>query len=91
MIAKIGNKRNPFEKVWTCPKHTSYGVHEEKFFYASWCPTRKKEGMLKRRWMEPARMGLNKYNVSKDLVQGRLEWRNKIHVPDLNIVRTKLW
>ena len=44
---------------------------------------------LKWTWMEVVIIDL-KCNLSEDLVQDRLEWGNKIHVDDPNIVRTRL-
>ena len=39
-------------------------------------------GRLKRMWMELVKMDMKKCNLSEDLSQDRLEWRNEIHVAD---------
>lgn len=49
------------------------------------------------KWMEVVRMVLKKCNLSEDLPQDGLEWRNKIHVTEhswgkaLMIMTTKLY
>ena len=48
------------------------------------------ELVVSRTWMEVIRIDLKKCNLSKDLAQDRLEWRNKIHVADPNIVGTTI-
>ena len=50
----------------------------------------RRRGRLKRTSMEVLRIDLRKCNLSEDLAQDRLEWRNKIHVIDPNIVGTRL-
>ena len=45
-------------------------------------------GRPKKTWMEVAKIDMKKCNLSDDLAQGRMEWRNKIHVTDPNIVGT---
>ena len=40
----------------------------------------------KRTWMEMVKIDLKKCNLSKDLVEDRSEWRNKINVVDPHIV-----
>ena len=48
-----------------------------------------KKGRPKRIWMEVVRIDLQKCNLFEDLAHDRLEWRNKIHVADPNIVETR--
>ena len=43
-------------------------------------------GMLKRTWIEVVKIDLKKCNLSENLVHDRSEWKNRIHVADLNIV-----
>lgn len=50
----------------------------------------KKMGRPKKTLMEVARVDMEKCNISNYLSQDRLEWRNIIHVVDLNMVRTRL-
>ena len=49
-------------------------------------PSRKR-GRPKRAWME---VDLKKYNLSEDLAQENLGWRNRIHATNANIVWTRL-
>ena len=37
-------------------------------------------------WMEVVWIDMEKCNLSEDLAQDRLEWRNRIHVANPNIV-----
>ena len=46
-------------------------------------------GRPKKTWMEVAKIDMKKCNLSDDLAQGRMEWRNKIYVIDPNIVGTR--
>ena len=62
---------------------------EESFLYASSRPLKKTE-WAKRTWMEVVKINLKKYNLSEDLAEDRLEWRNKLYVTDPNIVGTRL-
>lgn len=39
--------------------------------------------------MEAIKIDLNKCNLSKDLVQDRSDWINRIHIADLNMVATR--
>lgn len=36
------------------------------------------------------RLDLKRCNLSEDLAQDRLQWRNRIHITDLNIVEIRL-
>ena len=60
-----------------------------KSLYAFDGPLRKR-GRPKKIWMEVVRIDLKKYNLSKDFANERLEWKNRIHIANLKIVRTKL-
>ena len=40
----------------------------------------------KRTWKEVVRIDLKKCNLSKDLAKDRVEWQNRIHVVDPNII-----
>ena len=44
----------------------------------------------KRMWVEVVKINKKKCRLSKDLAQDRLEWRNKIHIADPNIIGTRL-
>ena len=48
-------------------------------------------GRPKRMCMKLVKIDLKKCNLSKDLAQDRLEWRNRIRVADPIIVETRLW
>ena len=52
-------------------------------------PSRERGGP-KRTWIEVVRMDLKKWKLYEGLAQDRLEWRNRIHVADPNIVGTRL-
>ena len=50
----------------------------------------RKIGRSKITWMKVVKIDIKKCNLSEDLTQNRLEWRNKISVADSNIVVTRL-
>ena len=41
-------------------------------------------------WMDVVKIDLKKYNLLEDLAHDRLEWRNRVHVADPNLARTRL-
>ena len=43
----------------------------------------------KRMWMEVVTIDLKKCNLSRELAPDRLEWRNRIHIANPNIVGTR--
>ena len=47
-------------------------------------------GRPKRMWIKVVKIDMKKYNLSENLAQDKLEWRNIIHVADPNIVGTRL-
>lgn len=51
---------------------------------------RKGRGRPKGTWMEIVKIDQKNCNVFEDLAQDRSEWRNRIHVANPNIIRTRL-
>ena len=47
-------------------------------------------GGPKRTWMEELKIDLKTCNLSEDLVQDRLGWKNRIHAANPNIVGIRL-
>ena len=52
-------------------------------------PTRG-SGRLKRKWMEVITIDQKKCNLFEDLALDGLEWTNRIHIVDPNLVETRL-
>ena len=75
--------------VWTCTTQANNGASKEKLAMKTDCPLRGR-GRPKRTYKKIVKIDLNKCNLSKDLAQDRLEWRNKIRVGDPKIVGTRL-
>ena len=47
-------------------------------------------GRQKKTWMEVVKIDMKKCNLSKDLAKDRSNERNKIHIAEPNIIRTRL-
>lgn len=65
------------------------GPNEDKFLHIGRWPLKKKD-RLKITCMKVVRIQPKKCNLLEELVLGRLEWRNIIHVADTNILGARL-